>query len=203
MKHPGTRDLFGYWNDLRGERAAPERGEIDPVAIRSVIADTFMLDIDPEGRFPIRLAGTRFSGLFTAEQKGRSFLDLWRDEERHNLTGVLLAVADGATPIVAGAVATGGGRDECALELLFLPLRHHGRTHARLLGSIKATTKTNWLGLLPAGPLSLRALRVVDLDEREAQRATLRAPEPVLPVEARPSVPQRPALTLIQGGLAG
>ena len=93
MKHQATRELFAYWNALRGERTAPQRCEIDPSAIRNVLADTFMLDVDVAQRFPVRLAGTRVSGLFDADQKGESFLSLWRAEERRNIAAVLLTVA--------------------------------------------------------------------------------------------------------------
>lgn len=208
MKHKATRELFAYWNELRGARAAPERGEIDPAAIREVLADTFMLDVDLTRRFPFRLAGTRVNGLFDAEQKGRSFLDIWRQEERRNLAAILCTVADGACPVVTGGVAAAGAQDECAVEVLLLPLRHHGRTHARILGLVKPLTRPAWIGLLPVGPISLRALRIIDVDECEAHRAVEKiavgqslAPassaEPGLVPDGRPS---RPHLRVIQGG---
>ncbi len=167
MKHEATRELFRYWNGLRGGRSAPERSDIDPAAIRNVLADTFMLDVDVAGRFPVRLAGTRVNGLFDADQKGRSFLDLWRAEERRNVAAVLLAVADGASPVVAGASAAPRGCDEGRFELLFLPLRHFGKTHARILGLVTPATQPFWLGLLPVGPFALRSLRIID-DARAA-----------------------------------
>ena len=153
-----------------GERAAPERSEIDPASIREVLADSYMLDVDLDRRFPFRLAGTRVNGLVGTEQKGLSFLDLWRDEERRNIAAILMTVADGARPVVAGGVASPDGMSECAVELLFLPLRHHGKTHARILGLIKVTTKPVWLGLLPLGPVSLRSLRIIENEELEADR---------------------------------
>ena len=42
MKHATTRMLFAYWDTLRGERAAPDRGEIEPGEIRHILADTFI-----------------------------------------------------------------------------------------------------------------------------------------------------------------
>jgi hypothetical protein len=167
MIHQATNDLFRYWNELRGERTAPERNQLDPGAIRHVLADTFMLEFDTEHRFPFRLAGTRVNALFDAEQKGRSFLELWPSEERRNLAGILMTVADGVCPVVAGAVAAPAGRDACAFELLFLPMRHHGKTHSRILGMIKSVKNPAWLGMLPIGPLELRSLRIVDDNELE------------------------------------
>ena len=162
MKPQATRDLFVYWNSLRGDRAAPERGEIDPTAIRNILADTFLLDVDVAQRFPFRLAGTRVNGLFDAEQKGTPFLDLWRPEERRNIAAVLMTVADGACPVVTGAVAAPREHQDCGLEVLFLPLRHFGKTHARILGIITMGRQPAWLGMLPLGPMTLRSLRIVD-----------------------------------------
>ncbi len=165
MKHPATRELFAYWNDLRQGRSAPERGDIDPRAIRDALADTFMLEVDAAGGFPFRLAGTRVNGLYDAEQKGRQFLSLWQPAERRNVAAVLMTVADGACPVVAGAIAAPQGQEAAPFELLFLPLRHHGRTHARILGLVRAVEAPAWLGMLPAGLMSLRSLRIVEAHE--------------------------------------
>ena len=204
MKQGATRDLFAYWNELRGERTAPERGDIDPAAIRNVLADTFMLDVDLSAGFPFRLAGTRVNGLFDAEQKGNPFVSLWRQEERRNIAAVLLTVADGACPVVAGATAAPNGQAECDFELLFLPLRHHGKTHSRILGLVRASTRPDWLGLLPIGPLALRSLRIVDTARRDVVdriavgQESMTTVEP-WPIETTPAT--RPYLRVIQGGL--
>jgi PAS domain len=55
MKHPSIRDLLEYWNERRGRRAAPERDDIEPEAIRGLLADTFILSIDPLRGHPFRL----------------------------------------------------------------------------------------------------------------------------------------------------
>lgn len=216
MKHPATRELFAYWNGLRGERAAPERSEIDPSAIRNVLADTFMLEVDMTEGFPFRLAGTRVNGLFDSDLKGTSFVSLWRAEERRNVAAVLVTVADGACPVVAGGVAAPQGQKECAFEFLLLPLRHFGRTHSRILGLVKSAEKPDWLGYLPAGPITLRSLRIVDeaspMPKRRLDCATLvqptqaaagnvRAAQPFVLAESEQTLPGRPHLRLIKGGL--
>lgn len=219
MKHQATRDLFDYWNRLRRGRAAPDRADIEPTAIRNVLADTFMLEVNPGQDFPIRLAGTRFNGLFDSDQKGRPFLDLWRAEERRNIAAVLMTVADGVCPVVAGGAAAPHGQSASgSFEFLFLPLRHGGKTHARILGIVTPSRVRTpaWLGLLPPGPMALRALRIVDDTATEACEAqpqkiavgqiiqpmldeTL-APTGSLLVESATARPARPALRLIQGG---
>ena len=68
---------------MRGARSAPERSEIDPAAIRGVLADTFILEVDISRRYPVRIAGTRTNALFLRELKGGGFLDLWQGPQSH------------------------------------------------------------------------------------------------------------------------
>ena len=69
MKHPSIRELFDYWNERRGGRDMPERADIEPAAIRRVLADTFILSFEPAAGHPFRIAGT-FSA---ASSKERAF----------------------------------------------------------------------------------------------------------------------------------
>ena len=62
MKHASTRALFEYWNEKRGNRPAPEREDIDPIAIRHALGDTFMLAADFVNEQRFRLAGTLTTG---------------------------------------------------------------------------------------------------------------------------------------------
>ena len=163
MRQAATRELFAYWDRLRKGRAAPERAEIDPAAIRNVLADTFLLEIDPACLFPIRLSGTRLNALWLSEQKGRSFLDLWDDNERRDAMALILTVLDGAHPVIAGVSAAPQGRKAMEMELLLLPLRHNGKTHARVLGCLAASAREPWFGLVPADKLTLKSMRVLNV----------------------------------------
>jgi hypothetical protein len=162
MKQPVTRELFDYWNRLRGERAAPDRAEIDPAAIRNVLADTFMLEIDAERQFPIRLSGSRMNALFCCEKKGHSFLEMWPAAESRKIAAALLTVIDTACPIIAEAEAAPAGYGAQGLEILFLPLRHGGESKARILGSLSLMRRPPWIGLLPTSKLTLKSLQKLD-----------------------------------------
>jgi hypothetical protein len=193
MRQAATRELFAYWDRLRKGRAAPERAEIDPAAIRNVLADTFLIEVDPACTFPIRLSGTRLNALWLSEQKGRSFLDLWADEERRGLMALILTVLDGAHPVIAGVSAGPPRRKAMQMELLLLPLRHNGKTHARILGCVAPFVREPWFGLIPAEKLALQSMRVLGAGETGE---TL----PVRPQASSSPLGRRGHLTVYAGG---
>jgi hypothetical protein len=143
MRHRSSHELFNYWNDRRGARPAPDRGEIDPVAIRGVLADTFLLSHQPGEGHPVRIAGTRVCALFGRELRHRAFLDLWCAESRAQVADLIAVVVEEALGVVACATAA-RSEDRLQLELLLLPLAVGGRS-ARLIGTLAATPPC-WLG---------------------------------------------------------
>ena len=85
MRLATSMELYAYWNALRAGRSAPERNDIEPGAIRGILADTFVLDFDKENGFPFRIAGSRANALFLTELRGLSFLLLWREADRQKI----------------------------------------------------------------------------------------------------------------------
>jgi hypothetical protein len=157
-----TMELHAYWNRLRGRRSAPERNDVDPGAIRGVLADTFVLDFDDERGFPFRIAGSRANALFLKELRGLPFLEVWRDADRKELGSLLHRVADEVQPFLLGAVARPPGLGSVDIEAVLLPLRHHGLTHSRILGGFAVTAAQDWMGLVGAGQMALTSMRPLD-----------------------------------------
>ncbi len=160
LKLAATRELHAYWREIKGARCAPERNDIDPGDIRGVLADTFILEFTPSAGFPMRIVGTRTNALFQRELRGAPFLELWRRDDRKEVLGLVHSVADEAQPFLMGA-AGGPTADLVEVEILLLPLRHRGATHARILGSCAPRRTPEWLGLLPIGAISLVSLRAL------------------------------------------
>ena len=183
MRQAATQELYSYWNQLRGARLSPEREEIDPTAIRHILADTMILEVDDERQFPIRISGSRLNALFLSEQKGASFVSLFEPEERASLSAMILSVLDGVRPVVAGLTAAPEDGEPINIELLLLPLRHHGRTHARLLGSLTPLSLPSWFGLRQARCLRVISLRFVENGELG----------PAMPLLQKPTASRTPA----------
>ncbi|WP_165361281.1 PAS domain-containing protein [Lichenibacterium ramalinae] len=159
MKHHVSQSLHAYWDGLRAGRTAPERADVDPAAIRHILAYTFVLEVTGarvlrrDVRF--RLSGTRLNALFGRDLRGTSLDGVLEAEDGPTLDALLDGVLDDRVPLVAWTRGGPAGSDAVDLELLLLPLRHHGRTHARILGSLAAVGHPGWMGLKPTAPLSL------------------------------------------------
>ncbi|WP_442756412.1 PAS domain-containing protein [Methylocystis sp. JAN1] len=190
MKQPITRELYAYWGRLKGARLAPEHNDIDLLAIRHLLADVFTIQIDRPRRFPLKMCGTRINAYWLADQKGRSFLELWEAGDRDKVASAIAAVTEEVEPLVVGARIDASETAALDMELLLLPLRHFGKTHALMLGSLTPAQHPAWLGRRPASALNLHSMRI--LHASELRMPTLRHGEP----------PGRPNLVIHEGGKA-
>jgi len=195
MKTSANRDLFAYWSKMRGDRLAPERGDIEPDAIRHMLGDSFFLTTGPSASFPFRLAGTRLCALFGRELKNESFFNLWGAADQAVMRKLIDAIVDEKVGAVAQATGRtiGGAPLVVNLELLMLPLLQRGPLDARVLGALVPVSVPFWLGARFVGSLELGSLRHIGapIEEVRAPRLvpsptplpgnTLRRPAPVSP----------------------
>ncbi len=159
MKHVSTRAVYEYWNRQRQNRPAPERGDIDPAAIRYALGDTFMLTADFANQLRFRLAGTRVCALFGREIKGEAFTALW-DAPSHQAIEELGSIVTGeASGAVAGLTGRTEDGAETEIEMLLLPLAHDSRARIRALGVLVPTVPPYWLGAKSVTALALVGLR--------------------------------------------
>lgn len=178
MKHKSTKAVYAYWNEKRGQRPAPERTDIDPVAIRHALGDTIMLSADFVNQLRFRLAGTRVCALFGREIKGETFAGLWSEPGRQSIQELLAIITSETIGAVAGLTGHAADGDTVDLELLLLPLAHSGHARTRALGVLAPLVPPYWLGEKPVTELELGTVRHVGADiEHYAMPDLLGAPE--------------------------
>jgi hypothetical protein len=159
MKHAASRELYTYWQELRGRRPAPERAEIEPAAIRGILSETFILALDRPAGYPFRLAGTRVCALFDRELKGQTFLGLWDETDRRTMADLLGILADEWVGTVAGVTAQSGEGRPIDLELLLLPLSATRPVLQRAIGVLAPLHAPSTIGTTTLGPLTLGSRR--------------------------------------------
>lgn len=192
MQQEPTKALFQYWNRLRDGRPAPRRSEVEPADIKTLLADTFILESDVRGEAVFRLAGTRICATYGRELKGFSFPSLWRARDQRMISKLIGGVfADRSVAVVDYSGISEQGRS-AQFEMLLLPL-DSGAESFRCLGISTACEYTYWLGAFPVIDAEISSVRVVDPDRWPLflkNRPALKVP----PAPPRPNTPLQPAL---------
>jgi hypothetical protein len=74
--YPMATQLLGVWNGWRQDRAAPERHDVDPLAMRRLLPNVFILDSLDGDDFRFRLVGDTVNARYDGRLKGRSLRQL-------------------------------------------------------------------------------------------------------------------------------
>lgn len=132
---------------LRAGRPAPERSEVEPSDVRTILGDTFILEVSLQLRsISFRLAGTRLCAAHGKELKGLGYLALWQEEDNFDIARAVNRVYQEFEPMLFSYTAISEENRTVEYETVMLPLMPAVGGNARILGI--ATPKTNpyWLG---------------------------------------------------------
>lgn len=193
MKNGVTKTLYKYWDELRGPRPAPNRSEIDPGRIRSLLGDTFILEVNSSHDIRYRLAGTRLCSAHCRELKGRNFLRGWDEKDREALASLIAAITEDAAAAVLGVCGHTERNQKLPMEMLLLPLNVPGEGCTRILGTSTPMERPYWLGLHPILNQSITSLRLVWPDERPYFFNNDQGINPILPRFTAEAMPMPPA----------
>jgi hypothetical protein len=161
MKQHISQTLYAYWNEVRGNRLAPKRFEIEPSCLAEILPDTFILErIDPQtARF--RLAGTRICEAFGVEFRGANFFEMFAPEDRAALQRQFSAIAgQGAAGLFTIDASTEAGHS-ARFEITVLPLIHTRDVIDRFLGSVAPAKAETWFGSETIVTLRLAASELI------------------------------------------
>ena len=135
MKHKNSIELFDYWTEKRGARAAPSRTDIEPADIRTLLPNVFICDLADDNQLNFRLAGTALCALHGRELKGTAFASLWLADGVRNAGRTGASVATGATPAVMSLDCLSRGGRVAQAEMLLLPVTGPSGLNDRLIGA--------------------------------------------------------------------
>lgn len=146
MKQRTIQTLYAYWSDLRGERIAPRRLEIEPSRIGSILAETFMLERVDSATYNYRLAGTRLCEIFGVELRGTNILAGWTASDRAAIADNLTSTCEQGAVTLLTIEAGADPARRVQLEVVMLPLMHANNTMDRVIGAMSVLTSPHWLG---------------------------------------------------------
>ncbi len=205
MQQHTSQVLYAYWNEVRGERLAPRRFDIEPAQLGAVLSETFILECDDAKSASFRLAGTKVCDSFAREFRGTPFMELFLAEDRDRLAQSIEVVRGQGAVLVMEAEARAPGHASVRFEIVLMPLVHTGTSISRLLGSVTAIDPPIWLGTETLPPLDVLRMQMVWPDGRpQAVVDTLRHQPVLIPelANARLVRINRRSFRVLDGGLA-
>ncbi len=206
MRQKTNQILYAYWNEVRGERMAPRRFEIEPARIANILPETFILERGDSETYSYRLAGTKLCEQFGTEFRGSNFLEGWSEEDRLTLARHLNATSAQGGVVVLRIEASPrlNAAESAQFEIVLMPLVHTSSTITRLLGAVSAIDPPAWLGSERLGTKRLMACDAIWPDGRpHAVAAKHRHQAPFLAslAGARLVKIDRRAFRVLDGGL--
>lgn len=75
---PAQREVFDCWLECRQDGLLPKRQSFNPCSIPALLPSISIIDVLPDDRFKVRLAGTRLRDVFDREITGLSVAELER-----------------------------------------------------------------------------------------------------------------------------
>ncbi len=163
MRQDSTKRLVEYWNRLRGNRAAPQRSEVEPSDIREVLGDTFILEISaPLRTISYRLAGTRLCAAYGRELKGVGYLGLWSEEDNFDIAKAVARVYRDLQPMLLSYKAETASGRFVEYESVLLPLAPAADGNSRILGIATVAKPPFWLGAEALECNHLASVRLIE-----------------------------------------
>lgn len=159
MKQAATIELFSYWDSLR---AGLDQALLDsaPEHMRAVLANTFLVEVDPRRAYPLRVIGAALPKLTASARLGASFLECWTAASQPLVEGMLSVVHDERVAVVLGAVAGTSAGGLTPVEALLLPLAGRRGAKPRILGGLAPGAKiARRASPAPLDVVSARAIR--------------------------------------------
>ena len=163
MRHQTSRELFQYWNKLRGDNPAPSRHEFEPAYIGNILPSIFMLELAGDIA-SLKLAGGDICAMFGDELRGKSFSSLWLNGVERKPSTIVAQCASEQMPFVvcADGLSTMGTVNK--LEMLLLPLVSENGKFDRVIGSLAQMGSEFSLNKKHIIGMSLTAIRHIDKD---------------------------------------
>ena len=198
MKHKNSHLLVGYWSRLRKGRAIPDQTDIDPRAIKRMLSQVFILDVENPQRPIYRLAGTALCERFGFELKGTGFLAHWEAQSALALASLMRQALKLKQPVCLSSIGASADCGMVELETILAPVSFNGGEPTRFIGLIQILSDQTQLNGKPIAFQRLAASQLIREDDPLPSYDNLPPPPP--PPNALSSLrshPKAPHLRLV------
>lgn len=195
--HPDSRNLFRYWESIRGENSAADRKDIDLKQIKRILPWLAILERHPlKQEYHWRLSGTGADKIWKQELTGQTFMTNCDRFERDTVCRLLDNVIASHQPCVARFKATYGNDEMLGIELLALPVTAADGRTTQILATVVPFRTPYWFGEAELFCLELSSVKMIWTEH--SARAPKRVPD-VVPASLPATT--APLFRVIEGGL--
>ncbi len=155
MREKPSQQLYRYWREIRGDRIAPRRVDVEPSRISGLLGTTFVLECLPARPIRYRIAGSEMCDTFGIEFHGLDFLAHFTLNDRLALRQQLSLVLEYGAVLIIEIEASPEDRraPHHLFEFVMLPLQQSEHTIDQILGiatcvmSLDATNQSGGVGV--------------------------------------------------------
>ena len=194
MKHKNSHLLVGYWSRIRNGRDVPDQTDLDPRAVKRMLAHIFILDAVNPGRPVYRLAGTALCERFGMELKGTGFLAQWEGQSGAALGLLLKQAIRTRQPVCLSSIGATADCGMVELETILAPISFNGGEPTRFLGMTQILTDVMQLG---GRPIAFQRLIASQLVREEEPVPVFTQPPPPPPAQILRNHSRAPHLRLV------
>ena len=127
--HESLRALHAYWNQKRGARAMPARGDLDPIDLKPLLPVMMLIDVVPdERRYVYRLVGTREVEMRGQDPTGKPVGEAYYAETPGETIQVLDHVVETRAPALFRGIYQPFASRTQSEDVIYLPLSPDGET---------------------------------------------------------------------------
>ncbi len=137
MLHPGSRQLFRYWESLRAERACPRKSELELKNIIDVVPNlTIIVQNSNTKSWQFRLAGTKIYSLFGKEMTNCDVLQGFDTFERGVVSNCFDISQTRLQPSLVRMRFISEQNEVIAAEMIGLPIQDNADGKIQIFGGL-------------------------------------------------------------------
>lgn len=143
ITQPVLRPVLEYWEQKRGGRKLPGRGDIDPEELKPYLRHLFLIEVLGGGQFRYRLVGSEITERYGRNSTGKTVRETYAATPviADWLGDMLGAVTTTAHPVLASGPLTAINKAHVFSESLHLPLGDGGERVTMIFGAARYTLR--------------------------------------------------------------
>jgi hypothetical protein len=125
-----VKNALAYWDRIRGGRAMPARGDIDPADMPKLLPNIMLVDVlrAPDLDFVFRLIGTGVHAIISSNYRGKRFSVIPHMASGNKVWTEYAAVADRRRPFTGPVDYVGNDQYVRGIRHCLMPLSNDGES---------------------------------------------------------------------------